>query len=302
MKILITGATGLLGKALIETAAISSDIVGVYLGEYKMNNAGNVRYECMDICDEHAMAGLFDKDDIGLVIHTAGVADVDLCEKHYDAAYSSNVTGTKNIVELCQRSGAVLVYISTNAVFDGKKAPYRETDRVNPINKYGEMKVECERMVASHIKDHLIVRPILMYGWNDAHERDNLVTSLLKKLPKGEAVRMVTDIYDNPLSAHHCAKAIWTLLEKKQRGLYHVAGKDIVNRYEYAIAIANVFGLDKSLISPVDSSFFPQIAPRPKDTSYDTSKLERDIGFKPLALREGLLMMKDEGGRARVEG
>ncbi|MBP7055801.1 MAG: SDR family oxidoreductase [Candidatus Omnitrophica bacterium] len=297
MTVLITGATGLLGEALIATDAGSHTILGGYLGEYAMKNARSVRYACVDICDEHEMAKLFRGNDIDIVIHTAGVADVDLCERHYDAAYSSNVTGTKAIVELCADAGAKLVYISTNAVFDGTKAPYREDDLANPINKYGEMKIECEKMVSKHIKNFLIIRPILMYGWNNENERDNLVTSLLKKLPKQETVNMVTDIYDNPLSAHHCACVIWELLEKNKTGIYHVAGKDIVNRYEYALAIAEVFNLDRSLIKPVNSNFFPNIAPRPKNTSYDTSKLEKDIGFRPLGLREGLLLMKDNRPR-----
>ncbi len=293
MNILITGATGLLGKSLIESNSRPHKIIGVYIGKYKISDSENVRYYSVDICDKRSMDKIFSENKIGVVIHTAGVADVDFCEKHYEAAYRSNVTGTENMIELCIRANAKLVYVSTNAVFDGNNAPYKENDKVNPINKYGMMKVECEKKVSAAFKDSLIIRPILMYGWNNDRERNNLVTSLLIKLAKSEAVNMVTDIYDNPLSSHQCADAIWALLENGKHGTYHIAGKDMVNRYEYALAIAEIFGLDNTLIKPVDSSFFSQIAPRPKNTSYDTSKLEKEIGFKPLALKEGLELMKN---------
>lgn len=292
MKVLITGATGLLGKSLIQRSRKDHSIFGIYVGGYFMHDSANLEYHIADIQNTALLKEVVDPIDIDVVIHTAGIADVDACERDYEAAYQSNVIGSKNVIELCRKKGARLVYISTNAVFDGEKAPYSEDDRVNPINRYGAMKLECENMVARALKDSLIVRPILMYGWNHESERKNLVTALLDKLGSGHTVNIVNDIYDNPLCAYSCAEAMWTLIEKGLNGIYHIAGRDIVSRYEYALTIADVFGLDQSLIKPVDSSFFPNIAPRPKNTSYKTTKLERDIGFVPLGLREGLLSMK----------
>jgi dTDP-4-dehydrorhamnose reductase len=292
MNVLITGATGLLGKSLIETKDRSCAVTGIYLGDYRMAGSREVIYRRVDIQDRAALKEVFDASGANVVIHTAGIADVDFCERHYEAAYRSNVHGTANVIELCAEKGAKMVYVSTNAVFDGENAPYKEDDRPNPINRYGAMKLECEAMVRSAFKDAIIVRPILMYGWNHTKERGNLVTYLLDKLAAGTAVNIVNDIYDNPLSSHSCAEAIWSLIEKKKKGTYHVAGRDMLNRYDYARTIADVFGLDRGLIKPVDSSFFPRIAPRPRNTSYVTSKLEREIGFVPLALREGLELMK----------
>jgi dTDP-4-dehydrorhamnose reductase len=292
MNVLITGVTGLLGRALIDTKRPFHRIAGIYLGNYEMANVPGITYYVADVQDRVALEAIFLANKIDAVIHTAGVADVDFCEKHHSLAYRSNVLGTKNMVELCKMAKAKLVYISTNAVFDGENAPYGELDRVNPINKYGIMKLDCETMVRKAFEDSIIVRPILMYGWNHEGERKNLVTSLIDRLGSGAAVNMVVDVYDNPLCAYNCAEAIWTLLGMGKDGTYHIAGRDIVNRYDYALLIADVFGLDAHLIKPVDSNFFPSIAPRPKNTSYRTTKLENEIGFAPLGLREGLLSMK----------
>lgn len=292
MNILITGATGLLGKSLVETNVFSHNIIGIYFGRYKMRNTKNVKYYCSDIRDKDAMKGIFNENNIEVVIHTAGIADVDFCQKYYDEAYRSNVIGTQNIIELCKEMDSRLLYVSTNAVFDGKNAPYKEEDAPNPINNYGRIKLECEKKIRETFNGYLIVRPILMYGWNNLNERRNLVTFLLDKLNNKETVNMVTDVYENPLSAYQCADVIWSIIDKDKHGIYHIAGKDVVNRYEYAITIADIFGLDKDLIRPVDSSFFPDIAPRPKNTSYLTKKLEKELGYIPLTLRDGLTQMK----------
>ncbi|MDD4979824.1 MAG: NAD(P)-dependent oxidoreductase [Candidatus Omnitrophica bacterium] len=293
MNILITGVTGLLGKSLVEMNVFSHNITGIYLGKYKMANTKNLKYYCSDIQDKNAMQKIFNENNnIEVVIHTTGIADVDFCQQHYEEAYRSNVIGTQNIIELCKETGARLLYVSTNAVFDGENAPYREEDEPNPINNYGRIKLECEKRIRETFNKYIIVRPILMYGWNNPNERKNLVTFLLDKLNKKERVNMVNDVYENPLSAYHCADVILSLIDKDKHGIYHIAGKDIVNRYEYAIIIADIFGLDKDLIRPVDSSFFPHIAPRPKNTSYLTLKLEKELGFIPLGLRDGLIRMK----------
>ncbi|MDD5136124.1 MAG: SDR family oxidoreductase [Candidatus Omnitrophica bacterium] len=291
VKVLITGGTGLLGKALVETnrkAAISS----IYLGAYDMANDRKSAYYKTDICDKDAMDEVFSKAEPQVVIHTAGIANVDYCEKNYKEAYESNVIGTGIIVDLARKTGAKIVFISTNAVFDGRSAPYSENSVTSPINSYGKMKLEAEEMVRDSGLKNLIIRPILMYGWNHEQERVNAVTWLIEKLKKGEKVNMVNDVYENPLFNISCAEIIWSLIDSGKEGIYHLAGRDMVNRYEFARMIADVFDLDKKLISQVSSGFFPGLAPRPRNTSYDTSKIEKDLGLKPAGLKEGLEIMK----------
>lgn len=292
MRILITGGTGLLGKALIERRAHPVSIWAIYYGNYDMKNTPEAMYFNADICDKDSMEKIFRSSNPEVVIHTAGAANVDYCEKHPDEARRSNVTGTKIITELCKKYNSKIVFISTNAVFDGTHAPYAEDSIPSPVNSYGKMKLEAEEIVKDGGLKHLIVRPILMYGWNNVHERSNTVTWLIEKLRKGEKVNMVNDVYENPLFNRHCAEIIWSLVASNKEGLYHVAGKDVVNRFEFANLIAEVFYLDKSLINAVPSGYFTNLAPRPSNTSYDVAKVERELNVKLPRLKESLSLMR----------
>ena len=281
-----------MGKALIETGIHLNSIWAVYYGNYSMKNTREILYFNTDICDKDSMEKIFRDSKPEVVIHTAGAANVDYCEKHPDETRRSNVIGTKIITELCKKHGSKVVFISTNAVFDGKDAPYSEDSAPSPINSYGRMKLEAEEMVRGSGLKHLIVRPILMYGWNNEHERSNTVTWLIEKLRKGEKVNMVNDVYENPLFNISCAEIIWLLVNSNKEGIYHVAGRDVVNRYEFVRAIADVFGLGSHLINEVTSDFFAGLALRPRNTSYNTAKIEKELNVKMLGLREGLTIMK----------
>ena len=291
MNILLTGATGLLGSCIVESHKNIGNLFGVYLGNYELPNRKDLTYYNADVRDKKKMGEIFRKSPIDVVIHTAGEARVDFCEKNYKEAHSSNVAGTKNIIELCRKYKSKLIYISTNAVFDGTKPPYKEGDMPNPINAYGRIKLECENLARASIGDFLLVRPILMYGWNRPEERDNVATWILKKLRRNEPVKLVDDIFDNPLYALQCADIILKLIERKKSGIYHIAGGEILSKYQFGLKVAGVFGCNKNLIKPVKNIYFKNIAPRPGDTSYDTSKIRRELGIKPMHVREGLLEM-----------
>jgi len=293
-RIFITGGTGLLGKYLIDTRKADLEVLSCYIGSYDMMSTEGCLYIQADIRDLEGMKAIFDEFRPEAVIHTAGIANVDYCENHYEEAYSSNVLGTENIIELCRVNRSSLVYISTNAVFDGENAPYGEEAPVNPLNRYGKLKVVCEGLVTASGLQTAVVRPILMYGWHHDQERSNQVTWLLEKLERREEVTMVDDVYENPLFAGSCALSIWKVIENDYTGLFHIAGRDIVNRYELALAVADAFNLDRSLIRAVKSDFFSSIAPRPKNTSFLTKKMENELGVSPLGLMEGLRIMKSQ--------
>lgn len=291
MKVLITGGTGLLGKGLIETNN-GRDIESLYLGSYSMEDSANVTYHKADICDRDTMHAIFRKTKPKVVIHAAGIANVDYCENNYENAWNSNVRGTQIVLEACKEYAAKLVFISTNAVFDGTSAPYSENDTPLPVNKYGRMKLEGEKAVMKSGLKYIILRPILMYGWNSEHERTNMVTWLIGKLKSGERVNIVNDVYENPLFNISCAEIVWSLIDSGSEGIYHAAGRDTVNRYDFAKKIADIFDLNGKLINSVSSDFFPGLAPRPRNTGYDTTKIQK-LGLMPLGLEEGMLLMKN---------
>jgi dTDP-4-dehydrorhamnose reductase len=289
--VLVTGGTGLLGKGLEETMPPGWRVVSLHQRDYKVENSKS-RHLILDIRDKRAVDKLFEKNRFDAVVHAAGIASVDYVEKHYAESLESNIVGTLNVTSACRRAGTHLTYVSTNAVFDGKKAPYRETDEVHPINKYGGLKVECERLVRETLAHWTIVRPILMYGWNHMVTRPNPATWIHEKLLKGETVSMVNDVWENPLYNVSCGRALWAVVHKRPEGIFHLAGKDSVNRYQFAKEVARTFGLDASLVKAVTSKAFPGIAARPKNTTFVTTRMERELGVKPLTVREGLAEMK----------
>lgn len=289
--ILITGGTGLMGKGLEETAPAAYKILSVHQRDYAVEDS-RVQHLVLDIRNQRKVDALFARRRFDAVIHAAGIASVDYVEKHYGESFESNLLGTLNITAACRRLDIPLIYISTNAVFDGTKAPYRESDPFNPVNKYGHIKVECEKLVRETLERFTIVRPILMYGWNHGVCRPNPATWIFEKLLRGETVHLVDDVYENPLYNLQCGQALWEIVKRRIGGVFHFAGGEVVNRYEFALKLAEVFGLDKSLLVPVKSSFFPSIAPRPKDTTFDTRRMEKELSIKPLTVEEGLRSMK----------
>jgi dTDP-4-dehydrorhamnose reductase len=291
MKILITGSTGLLGKGFEETSPGQDEIIGVHLRDYTVKDPAARHLSC-DIRDADAVDKLFAAHRFDAVVHAAGMASVDAVERRPEEGRSSNLQATINVAEACRRAGAYLVYVSTNAVFDGKNAPYRETDAPNPLHHYGRIKLACERAVTEKSGPHAIVRPILMYGWNHVVNRPNPVTWVYEKLLRGERLSLVDDVFENPLYNHQCGRALWAILRQKPAGLFHLAGADRVNRHELGLAVARTFGLDESLIDRVDSSAFPSIAHRPPDTTFVTERMEGELGVSPLTLAEGLGQMK----------
>ncbi|MBI5631800.1 MAG: SDR family oxidoreductase [Elusimicrobia bacterium] len=290
--ILVTGGTGLLGKGLEETAPKGLKILSLHQRDYAVPDS-KAKHVVLDIRDKRKVDALFKKYRFSAVIHAAGIASVDYVEKHYAESLESNIVGTLNVSSACRRHGIYMIYVSTNAVFDGKAAPYRESDPVRPVNKYGRIKVECERLVSETLERFAVARPILMYGWNHVVCRPNPATWIYEKLLRGEEAPLVNDVYENPLFNRQCGKALWAMARKTPSGVFHLAGRDVVNRHEFGLAVAEAFGLDKSLIKPVASSYFPSIAPRPKNTSFLTGRMERELGVAPLGLKEGLEAMKD---------
>ncbi len=290
--ILITGGTGLLGQALLSIAPQEVELVGTYLPGKAPTGEMSCPFLPLDVRDLEQVKQLFDDVQPAIVIHTASIGSVDYSEHHREESWTVNVGGTQHVGHECMRHAAKMIFISSNAVFDGEHPLYAEDAPVNPINYYGQLKVEGENWVQSSGLDYAILWPILMYGWHLPNERGNWATSWVRSLGNGERVKVVDDVRSKPLYARNCAEAIWAVITQNKSGVYHIAGADHITLYEFALQTARVFGLDVSLIDPVPSSFFSEIAPRPKDTSFDTTKMERELGVQPWSVRDGLRHMK----------
>lgn len=289
-KALITGGTGLLGQGLCATVPPGWSAVSAHLRPYAVDTP-DVLQVSADVRSRASVERLFKEHRFDAVVHAAGIASVDYSERHVEQSTASNLGGTRNIAELCAASGARLVYISTNAVFDGMNAPYRESAPANPVNAYGRIKLACERLVQEVVPRQVIARPILMYGWPHSMGRPNPATWIIDALEREETVRVVDDVFENPLHNMCAALAIWTMVSSDISGIIHLAGRDVISRYDFARTVAQVFALDASRIHPVSSAVFPEIARRPPNTSLVTERMESELGVPPSTVEEGLRLM-----------
>lgn len=293
MQIFITGGTGLLGKALIENRSNNDEIVATYLGDYTMEGCEGVKYIQLDIRDSEGCIRIFRDFKPEIVIHTASIGSPDYAEKNRIETKDINVKGTQTILSICEQFCTKFIYISSNGIYDGERAPYGEESKAEPINYYGEVKLQAEEVTKQAKTQQAIVRPILMYGWNYPFERSNIVTQAILKLQKGEAMNAYDDVYANPLFNYSCAMAIWYIIKKEKYDVFNIAGSERVSIYQLLRKVAEIFNLDGNLIKPVQQGFFNELVKRPKDTSFKTDKMEKELGLKPLSLDEGLHLMKE---------
>jgi dTDP-4-dehydrorhamnose reductase len=296
MRVLITGGTGLLGKALVGKAGGRFEIIATYSGNYQMRDTGQIKYYNIDIRDEQKYRNLFKDFKPEAVIHAAGIGNPDYAQKFKKETRELNFGGTKSIIKNCEKFGSKFIYISSNAIYDGNRAPYGEEDEARPVNYYGQIKLECEKITKKTKAPWAIVRPILMYGWNYAFERQNVITIGISKLRKNDKFFVYGDVYYNPLYYYSCAEAIWAVIEKNKFEIFNIAGKDRKSIYELMREVASVFGLNEKLLIPVKQGFFKELVKRPRDTSYNTAKMESVLKIRPLGIMEGLELMKREEG------
>jgi dTDP-4-dehydrorhamnose reductase len=221
-----------------------------------------------------------------VVVHTAAETNVDRCEAERGLAQRINVDGTANIAAGCARVGAKLILISTDYVFDGRKGNYAETDEPNPISFYGLTKREAERIVASTSSDSLIVRASVLYGWHPT--KLNFATWVLKGLRERQTLKVVNDHINSPTFAGNLADAIHKAIERNSQGLLHVAGSERTSRLDFARRIARQFDLDERLLVPVKMSDLNWIARRPKDSSLNVGKAQKELGIQLFGVDRGL--------------
>ena len=292
INILVTGASGLLGRYLLKSQRKHS----LFLAKHSAPISGVLGFKeiKLDITKKVELEKVFSENSFDACIHAASIGNVDECEKNRELAFRTNAEATENLAKLCEEHATKMVYTSTNAVFDGRKNIYSELDTPKPLNYYGKTKLLGEKAVENASSENAVLRLNTMYGWNNEGERGNPATWCIQMLRQKKQIKVVDDIYNNHLYAGSAAEAVWKCIELKESGLFHVAGAECVDRYSFSVKVAEVFGLDSKLIFPVKNSFFKEIAPRPMKTCYSTEKMEKALKFKPLSLLNGLSLMKEE--------
>ncbi|HVO67119.1 MAG TPA: sugar nucleotide-binding protein, partial [Syntrophales bacterium] len=169
-----------------------------------------------------------------------------------------------------------------------------EDDMAIPVNFYGEIKLEGEKVTKSSKVISAVIRPNILYGWHHPSERSNIVTLALDKVARNEKFMAFDDVYVMPLFVGECANTIFKIVQMEQYETFNIAGRDRVSIYEFIKKAVKIFGLNESLVFPVGQQYFNGLVPRPIDTSYRTDKMERVLLTTPIGIEEGLSRMSRE--------
>jgi len=295
----VTGGNGLLGSKVLSAACGRFRLVSIDLHVSPVVQYNDLEYLQGDVTErETIQKRIFDARP-DCVIHTAAFTDVDGCEKEREEAWKANVQGTENVAISCRTLDIKMIHLSTDYVFDGKSGPYSEEDEPHPISFYGKIKLESEKVVQEHLENFIIARTMVLYGYSPK-VRHNFVTWLVEKLSQRERVTIVEDQYGNPTLVDDLAKALLILFERDGCGIYHTAGKDWLNRYDFAVSVAKVFQLDRSLIGRTTTDCLNQPAPRPLKSGLKSNKILREFGVTFSQVEEGLRRMREQMEAAGV--
>ena len=266
MKILVTGASGLLGTDVaLELASAGHTVI----------KSARTAHENFVSADIGTIEGLATLTNLAwdCVVHTAAARDPDSCECDPEMAHSLNVRATEALARAAAGRGAKFVFISTDYVFNGQTPPYHENDTPSPINIYGQTKLSAEHIVLQNCPDALIIRVSILYGINAGVKASALLCSSLQLLDKRQIVEVDNVVVRYPVYTGDVARAIWYLLQKSETGIFHVTSQDKLTKYNIAVLVGQLLHKDYSHIKPLNTLLSTPAA-RPLDAHLDTSKLQ----------------------------
>jgi dTDP-4-dehydrorhamnose reductase len=291
MRVLVTGCNGQLGQKLIQTA----DSVQIFGLDKRLDDPflQNKRFYALDLLDKEALAERVQSIQPDWILNAAAYTGVDAAEEEKNLCWQQNVVAVENLIYAARKQNSRLLHVSTDYIFDGKAGPYRETDPPNPLGYYGRSKLASENVLKASSLHVAIVRTMILYGINRAG-RQNFVTWLINALKRGNAVKIVTDQIGNTTLSDDLARGIWAIVEREKSGIYHIAGSELVSRYDFAKTIAGVFGLNGDLVQPITTGELEQKAPRPLNSGLRIEKAMEELEIVPKDVTTGLECFKEQ--------
>jgi dTDP-4-dehydrorhamnose reductase len=272
MRILVTGARGLVGGPLVRRLSAAHEVLGLDLPEFDVRDA--------DACTAAVVRFRPER-----VLHLAAWTDVDGAEKNPAGAAAVNDTGTRNVALACRATGAAMLYVSTDYVFDGSKtSPYGEDDPVGPLSAYGRTKLAGEEHVRSLAPKWWIVRCQSIYGAG----KKSFVDAILARAESGQRLSVVTDQRVSPSWCEDVAEALASVVLSAAPGLYLASNGGSCTWLECARAALDLRGMQHVPIEPTTAAKLARPAPRPANSLFDCSKLERATGRRMRPWRDAL--------------
>jgi dTDP-4-dehydrorhamnose reductase len=285
MRLLVTGATGLLGLNLSLLAARQGQTV---TGLVNTRSLQGVPFDVrqVNLLDREPALQAIEASRPEAIIHCAAIASINAAEQQPDLAQRLNAEVPGWLAEAAKRWNVPFVHISTDAVFNGETGNYTEEDAVDPLSVYARTKLAGEQAVQAANPDAAIVRTVF-YGWSLSGRR-SLAEFFFNELEAGEQMKGFTDLRFCPLYVEDLAQALLEIIEKKLSGIYHVVGPDQLSKYDFGVRIAERFGLDPDLITPVSMNGLDRGAPRSLNLTLNSGKIEQALGHPLPGLTAGL--------------
>jgi dTDP-4-dehydrorhamnose reductase len=286
-KLLVTGASGFLGWNLCQLAASSWEVYGTCFS--KTIAIPGTTTVAIDLTDLDALNRLFQSLQPDAVIHLAAQSSPNMCQTQPEASHRLNVIASINLANLCADRALPYVFASSEMVFDGLHAPYQESDRVSPINRYGEQKALAEVEILDRYPNAAVCRMPLMFGAVPP-TASSFIQPFIQALRTGQELKLFTDEFRTPVSGTTAAKGLLLALQTAH-GRIHLGGKERVSRYEFGSLMAEVLNLPTASIRACRQQDVPMAANRPPDLSLDSAQAFA-LGYAPLSLREELTALK----------
>ncbi len=267
VRVLITGATGLLGGYLVEEVE--------HRGQIPIAYGGPSREKGVDLGDAAAVTAVFEREKPHVVIHSAALAAIGDCVADPARAQRTNVDATKNIANACTKHGVRLVHVSSDLVFDGEHAPYAEDAPTSPLSLYGRTKAESEKAALTE-PSAAVVRVALLFG-PTVTARKGFFDQQTATLKRGEPLRLFDDEWRTPISLRAAAEGLVSIAEGAYRGILHLGGPERMSRVEMGVRLARFLEVAEPKIESVSRLSLPG-EPRARDVSLDSTKFHRLCG------------------------
>ncbi|MBU2915568.1 SDR family oxidoreductase [Reichenbachiella agariperforans] len=293
MKVLITGANGLLGQKLVKLLLDKGEeVIATSHGKSRLGYLEqSFEYARMDITQQAEVLEVIQYYQPDVVVNTAAMTNVDQCETAREECRQLNVDAVQYLVDACRLSGSFLVHLSTDFIFDGEAGPYTENDPAKPLSYYGQSKLDAETIVQDSGIDWSILRTVLVYGITPGMSRSNIVLWVKSSLEEGKELKIVDDQWRTPTLAEDLAMGCYLSATKRAQGIFNISGKDMLTPYDMAMKTCDYFELDKAKITKVDGSTFTQTAKRPPKTGFVIEKARLVLGYEPVSFDEGIQIL-----------
>ncbi len=296
MRILITGSNGLLGQKIIHQWSKNKDydLIATSRGENRVLEITGFEYCSLDISNREQVLDVVQKYNPDCIINTAAMTNVDQCEVEKEACMALNVDAVQYLLEACELENVFFLHLSTDFIFDGEAGPYDELATTNPLSFYGNSKLQAEQLIMNAQCPWAIARTVLVYGITEGMSRSNIILWVKNSLEQGKSIQLVNDQWRTPTLAEDLAIGCLLICKLQAEGVYNLSGEELMNPYQMALATAEYFGLDTSLLQETDGSKFSQTAKRPPKTGFIIEKARKELGFEPKSFREGIAFLASQ--------